>query len=219
MTQATESTKKRPSFTLGGVTFDVHLLILISLGVILPMLHYYGHNPFKQRAFDQLLYFFVVPLVVIVAIFREWPTAYGLRLGRWKEGLIWLAVTYPLITIALWIVLQNEHMRVWYQNYIRGGVWPVVWNSAVEMFGWEFLWRGFWLFGLARVFGPGPAILIQAVPFAILHFGKPEVETITTMFGGAGFGFVAWRCQSFIYAWLIHWYMLTAVIILALYMQ
>ena len=202
---------------LGGVVFDVPLLILISLGVMMPMLWSYGHGPFGQRHYDQLFFFFARPILVIMLVFREWPSAYGLRIGRWREGLIWLAVTYPLITLALWFVIRDPQMKRWYQGYISGGVGHIVWQSGVEMFGWEFIWRGFWLFGLARVIGPGPAILIQAVPFAILHFGKPEVETITTMFGGAGFGFVAWRCQSFLYAWLIHWFMLVAVIALALY--
>ena len=40
-----------------------------------------------------------------------------------------------------------------------------------------------------------------------MHLGKPEAETLTTLFGGAGFGFIAWRTQSFYYGWLIHWFL------------
>jgi membrane protease YdiL (CAAX protease family) len=56
--------------------------------------------------------------------------------------------------------------------------------------------------------GPGPAILLQAVPFAYLHIGKPALEAFSTPFGGAAFGFVAWRSRSFLYAFLIHWFMI-----------
>ncbi len=55
-----------------------------------------------------------------------------------------------------------------------------------------------------RVIGPS-AIIIQAVPFAMAHIGKPELETMTTVIGGAGFGWVAWRTKSFLYPFLIHW--------------
>ena len=37
------------------------------------------------------------------------------------------------------------------------------------------------------------------------HIGKPELETMTTVIGGAGFGWVAWRTKSFLYPFLIYW--------------
>jgi len=48
-----------------------------------------------------------------------------------------------------------------------------------------------------------------------LHLGKPELETMTTWLSGVGFGFVAWRTQSFLYAFLIHWFMLVMTILIA----
>ena len=45
--------------------------------------------------------------------------------------------------------------------------------SGLQMFAWEFLFRGFLLFALADLFGPY-AMWIQTVPFAMAHFGKPE---------------------------------------------
>jgi membrane protease YdiL (CAAX protease family) len=53
------------------------------------------------------------------------------------------------------------------------------------------------------------------VPFALLHLGKAELETMTTWLSGVGFGFVAWRTQSFLYAFLIHWFMLVMTILIA----
>jgi membrane protease YdiL (CAAX protease family) len=82
----------------------------------------------------------------------------------------------------------------------------LIYITGVDLFGWEFIWRGLMLFAFARYFGPGPAIFLQAVPFAFMHLGKPEVETLSTIFGGAAFGFVAWQSGSFVYPWLIHWF-------------
>jgi membrane protease YdiL (CAAX protease family) len=50
-----------------------------------------------------------------------------------------------------------------------------------------------------------PAVVLQAVPFAMAHLGKPELETMTTVLGGMGFGWIAWRTDSFLYPFLIHW--------------
>jgi membrane protease YdiL (CAAX protease family) len=85
----------------------------------------------------------------------------------------------------------------------------------VELFGWEFIWRGLVLYALARAFGPGPAILLQAVPFAFMHLGKPELETLSTLFGGVAFGLIAWRTRSFVYPWLIHWFIVTFTLLVA----
>jgi membrane protease YdiL (CAAX protease family) len=87
--------------------------------------------------------------------------------------------------------------------------------TAVDLFGWEFIWRGFLLFGMAAVLGPGPAIWLQAVPFAFMHLGKPEVETISTIFGGAAFGFIAWQSGSFLYPWIIHWFIASFTMLVA----
>ncbi|MFM8875091.1 MAG: type II CAAX prenyl endopeptidase Rce1 family protein, partial [Anaerolineae bacterium] len=65
-----------------------------------------------------------------------------------------------------------------------------------------------------RKFGPD-ALWLHAVPFALAHLGKPEVETLSTIFGGFVFGWVALRTNSFLYAFLIHWFIGTFIIIVA----
>ena len=87
--------------------------------------------------------------------------------------------------------------------------------NAVELFGWEFIWRGLVLFAFARAFGPGPAIFLQAVPFAFMHLGKPEIETLSTIFGGAAFGYVAWQTRSFVYPWIIHTFVTAFTLLVA----
>ena len=59
------------------------------------------------------------------------------------------------------------------------------------------------LFGLKRDFGEG-AILVQMIPFALLHAGKPEVETIGCILTGLYFGYVAYRTNSIWPVFVIH---------------
>jgi hypothetical protein len=69
--------------------------------------------------------------------------------------------------------------------------------------GWEYLWRGFVLFGTARRFGHY-AIIIQMVPFALLHLYKPLPEALLSVVGGVALGILVWRCRSFWIAVPIH---------------
>lgn len=106
-------------------------------------------------------------------------------------------------------------MQAFYEERAPATVGRLLFLNGVELFAWEFMWRGFALFIFAQYFGPGPAILLQAVPFAFMHLGKPEVETLSTIFGGAAFGFVAWQTQSFVYPWLIHWFIASFTMLIA----
>ncbi len=74
---------------------------------------------------------------------------------------------------------------------------------AIYFLGWEFLFRGFMLFGLRKKFREG-SILIQMIPFALLHLGKPEVETISTIISGIIWGYICYRGNSFWSAYIMH---------------
>jgi membrane protease YdiL (CAAX protease family) len=100
------------------------------------------------------------------------------------------------------------------QNYYKPMVAGLPWSTFLDLFGWEFIFRGWLLFGYARKFGP-EALWLQAVPFALAHMGKPELETLSTIFGGFAFGWVAWRTKSFVYPLLIHWFVASFLIVVA----
>ena len=70
------------------------------------------------------------------------------------------------------------------------------------LFCWEFFFRGYLLFGLARSFGIA-AIALQSVPFGIMHWGKPEF--LLSFVGGLILGCLAYRAKSFLPAFIVHW--------------
>ena len=105
-------------------------------------------------------------------------------------------------------------MQKYYEAKAVGSALHVIYITGVDLFGWEFFWRGFLLFMMARLIGPGPAIFLQAVPFAFMHLGKPPIETFSTIFGGAFFGFMAWQSGSFFYPFLLHWFISSFTILL-----
>lgn len=201
--------------TIGGVEFDLKLTFLIILSTVVPMLDYYGHRLTGVKAYDRFIWYFVIPMLVILVWFRESPTNYGFRLGNWRVGLAWTLGACLVMAVILWFLARSPAMQAYYEARAPREVGRLIFLNGVDLFGWEFIWRGLMLFTFARAFGPGAAIFLQAVPFAFMHLGKPEVETLSTIFGGAGFGFVAWQSESFLYPWLIHWFITSFTMLIA----
>ncbi len=201
--------------TIGGIEFDLKLTLIIILSVILPMIDYYNHRITGTKAYDRMILYFVIPMLVILLLFRDKPADYGFQLGDWRRGLMWTVIGCIGMAVILWFLAKTPAMQRYYDAKAPESTPYLIYINAVDLFGWEFMWRGFVLFGLAQVLGPGPAIWLQAVPFAFMHLGKPEIEAITTIFGGAAFGFVAWQSGSFIYPFLIHWFIASFTMLLA----
>ncbi len=165
----------------------------------------------STKVLDRTVLYFLLPMLITLLVFRQKPSEYGFQLGDWKIGLLLALVCILLIAPVLWLVSRaGSAMQAYYRPYLRG----LPWSTLLDLFGWEFFFRGWLLFGLAKKFGP-EAIWLQAVPFAIAHIGKPEIETLSTIFGGFVFGWVAWRSKSFIYPLLIHWFVSSFTIIVA----
>jgi membrane protease YdiL (CAAX protease family) len=82
------------------------------------------------------------------------------------------------------------------------------------LFFWEFFFRGFILFGLAKKIGP-TALPVHAIPFALFHMGKPSAEVIASFFAALLLGQIALKAKSFLPAFLIHWAIHAEMIFLA----
>ncbi|OQY30551.1 MAG: hypothetical protein B6I38_07250 [Anaerolineaceae bacterium 4572_5.1] len=192
------------------LTLDWKIATLTILSTTLLILDKY-HTFTPSKLLDRTILYLFIPLLVTLFIFRENPKEYGFQLGDWRVGLTLTALGIPLMTpILWWFVGNNASMQDYYFGYFDG----LLWNTFLDLLGWEFLFRGWLLFGYARKFGP-EALWLQAVPFALAHVGKPEIETLSTIIGGFAFGWVAWRTRSFIYPFLIHWYIGTFTILVA----
>ena len=205
----------RKRMNIGGIEFDLKLTLIIILGTLLPMVDYYNHRITGTKAYDRLILYFIIPMLVILLLFRDRPVDYGFQLGDWRKGLMWTVIGCVFMAVVLWFVARAPSMQGFYAKKAPDNPLYLIYITAVDLFGWEFMWRGFMLFGLARVLGPGPAIWLQAVPFAFMHLNKPEFEAITTIFGGAAFGFVAWQTGSFLYPFLIHWFIASFTMLIA----
>ena len=190
--------------------FDWKIVTITIISTLLLMVDYY-HNLTSFKYWDRVILYLIIPLVIIILIFRENPKEFGFGFGDWKAGLLITGFGILFMTPVIYFLGHgNESMRAYYQSFVNG----LPWTTFLDLLGWEFLFRGWILFGYARKFGP-ESLWVQAVPFALMHNGKPEVETLSTIFGGFAFGWVAYRTKSFLYPFLIHWFIATFIIIVA----
>jgi hypothetical protein len=151
---------------------------------------------------------FVGPVLVLRLAFSADATDMGLGLGNWRVATALAALYLPLVAVGTWVLSDGTAFQRQYPHYAPAARhWEVfLAYEALFLFywiGWEYLWRGFVLFGTAPALGRH-AIFVQALPFAALHITKPWPEALLSILGGVVLGALVWRCRSFWIAVPIH---------------
>jgi uncharacterized protein len=160
------------------------------------------YHPIWNGWFSSLLYFALGPVLVILLLLRRNPLDYGFRWGNpriWGKYVgIFCLVAAPVLFFTGYSAEFQKYYRVENFNLLSYFL-----TYCASLFASEFLFRGFLIFGLKDRFKEG-AVLIQMVPFVLVHLGKPELETISTIVTGILFGYIVYRGNSFWPAFIIH---------------
>ena len=142
---------------------------------------------------------------------------WGLTAGDTKfwvpRTLIAIAVLIPLLFAVVYL---SPKMAAYYPHYRPGrkDLLAFSWLSfghLMDFVGWEFFFRGFLLFAIARRGDVMLAILLQAIPFFLLHSGKPHLELVMSFFGGLVSGWFCYRARTFYPLLILHWVQLVTV--------
>jgi uncharacterized protein len=172
-------------------------------------------NSYYYYLIGNLIGLFFVPILIITLLFRDEPRDYGF--GYSDSGRAWWIVAILFaVTLPALLILSHRHGYQSYYPFFRhfndmpgtlaeASKWRVF-LFAEAAFGlyllcWEFFFRGYLLFGLMSSFGWW-AVILQAIPFGIMHFGKPEF--VMSFFGGIILGAVAARARSILPAFVLH---------------
>jgi uncharacterized protein len=212
----------------GLLALDRQTAVVLTVAAVLGMWKYtFGTRPFFARTLagalgvdagglggyaytfgTQGLTGFLIPVALLTIGFRRRPGDIGLGLGDWRLGLTLLGLYLPIVTAGAWILSGGASFQQKYplfqgatQSWQLFAGYELLW--LLYWIGWEYLWRGFVLFGTAHTFGRW-AIFIQTLPFAALHAQKPIAEAYLSILGGLLLGAVVWRCRSFWIAVPIH---------------
>ena len=158
--------------------------------------------------FGDFVTLFVLSTLVIKFILKENLADYGLKFGDFKIGFLLSIIFFIVMLPLVWFFSATPDFNAKYPHLLSTRTnWNefFIYESAllVYMFAWEFIWRGFMLFGLKAKFGYY-AVLIQMIPFVILHNGKPAAETSGAIIGGIALGILAFRTSSIYYCVITH---------------
>ena len=182
--------------------YDLNLVAVVGIStLVLVLQRYHSLNIDFPRA-SELIYWLLVPLAAGWLLFRDKPPDYGIRIGRWKSAVILVPISLAAMALILYGASKIPEFRSYYQRYALD--WPeFLLDTALYMFAWEFVFRGYMLFGLERSIGKS-AIFVQTIPFVLLHFQKLFLETLACIPGGFAFGYIAYRTRSFLPCLIIH---------------
>jgi membrane protease YdiL (CAAX protease family) len=214
------------TFRLAGLELPVRATVAVVAVILIVIFDFqrtlipdelvrYDRNPGIQRlqAMSRAVLFFLVPLAIIVLGFRDRPARYGLRLGDWRWGL-GLAIAGAVVMTPVVLVLSGAPD---FRQYYAPSMDPLpslLFTNALDLVSTEFLYRGFLMLALARVFGP-IGLVVALFPFTLTHLTKPELELLSTFAGGAVYGWLTWRTGSILWGALAHVYIVTLIIVTA----
>ncbi len=168
-------------------------------------------HPYYYWFLTTALSLFLIPILVAMIGTKEGLRDYGLRFGRqklgWSVSLASWVLMIPVVILA--VKIYSPFLDKYPFCKAVAGSWqafiPYQIAYGVYMFSWEFFFRGFMLFGLEKRFG-NYSILIQTIPFAVMHFSKPLPEALGSIVAGLLLGVLAFETRSFLYGAVIHWF-------------
>lgn len=218
--------RDRQAFRVAGLDLPIRATVVVVAVILIVIFDFqrtlipdalvqYDRNPGIQRlqALSRVVLFFCVPLLIVLVGFRDKPGRYGLQLGDWRWGL-GLAVAGCIVMTPIVLVLSGApDFKAWYapsDEPLPG----LLTTNVLDLGTTEFLYRGFLMLALARVFGP-IALVVALFPFTFTHLTKPEAELLSTFAGGAVYGWLTWRTGSVLWGAAAHVYIVTLMIVAA----
>lgn len=146
---------------------------------------------------------YLIPAMMVIRLFLGRPlSGFGLGVGgvlsHWRLYVVMLGVMIPLV----WAVSATDHFQAVYPFYRpalswgfgwRFGVWWVAY--ALQFVSLEFFFRGFMVHGLRPHLGFA-SIGVMMVPYTMIHFAKPPLETVAAILAGLALGAVSLRTRS-----------------------
>ena len=176
-------------------------IVVIGFATLFMILHSY--HRIENFWISSLVYFGILPILTIIILLRKNPLDFGLRIGEYKVWVPYVVIFLVIAVPVLYFASQMSSVQGYYRSHRSFEFLTYAFQMAIYMLGWEFLFRGYMLFGLKDKLKEG-SIIVQMIPFALLHIGKPEIETISTIFTGILWGYIAYRGKSFWPAYIMH---------------
>jgi membrane protease YdiL (CAAX protease family) len=163
------------------------------------------HRDWNQLAFWAVVVIsaYTIPAVLVIRfVLRDHVRDYGLRikgiLPHLRTYAILYAVAAPLIVAASFTASFQDRYP-FFHPAAGHSLWPYLYAwwllYWLQFCALEFFFRGFLLHGLAPRLG-WAAIFAMALPYNMLHYGKPMPEALAAIVGGIVLGTLSLKTRS-----------------------
>jgi membrane protease YdiL (CAAX protease family) len=132
----------------------------------------------------------------------------GLRVkGFWSHAWIYL-LCLVVVLGAMAVVARQKDFLNYYPFYkLSGRSWKdfLIWEALyfAQFFALEFFFRGWFLSATRPQFGSA-AIFAMALPYCMIHYGKPYLEAHAAIIAGVVLGSLSMRTRSIYAGFLVH---------------
>jgi hypothetical protein len=198
----------------------VSLVVGLSGYLLATVILWFNQNAttYEYYVLGNAVLLFFIPSLIIFALGED-HSNFGLTIGNWKQVKWWVLAMYGALLIIFIPFSKDPDFQGYYpifrqfSGFMGGGPYTGGNSSALVygwlsyglyMFFWEFFYRGYLLVGVARSLKWG-AIIVQTIPFVVLHWGKPSMELVASLPAGIILGVLAMRSKSFVPGFLLHW--------------
>lgn len=190
--------------------------------MIRPWLHEIeaGHPWLKLARYDELysygwwagsriIGYVFVPLPLWKLLFpQDSVLDMGLRVRGFLSHLWIYGLCLAVVIPAMLLVSSQPDFGTYYPFYKLSSrsisdllMWEAMYGA--QFFALEVFFRGFFLSALRRTMGSA-AIFAMAVPYCMIHYGKPYLETNGAIVAGIVLGSLAMRTRSIYAGFLVH---------------
>jgi membrane protease YdiL (CAAX protease family) len=195
------------------------IVVLVTVAISLTLQEYWGQRAHYREFFPRgpgdeyyelrtfawwtgwrFFGYVVLPVVVILLMPGERLRDYFIRFTGFIKH-IWIYLTlFALIAPVIWLASKTAAFQATYPFYKLANrssfdFWAWEGMYALQFLSLEFFFRGFILRGLRDAFA-SKAIFVMAVPYCMIHYGKPMPETIGAIFAGIILGTLAMRTKT-----------------------
>lgn len=150
--------------------------------------------------------FYIVPILIYYLIVRKRKGSFFGLTTRGFDKQPYLIMMLIMIPLLIWASFDASFLKT-YPTYKLGSIegfyglsnWitfvPYELFYAITFIALEILFRGFLIFEMEKYLGEKVVIPMVCV-YCTLHFGKPMMECISSIFGGFILGVIALRTRS-----------------------
>lgn len=214
---------------MGKNRFVTAVVTLLGAAIVYGLLRFnytpeWYENQYDRYLIVNMMALLWIPMCTVLLVFKADPTAFGFAPVTTRRVWGWVGLLFAGVLVLVFLVAGRPAFQNYYPifkdfrgfeaafagypktNPFTSAPWQMVYAEAsygMYLFCWEFFFRGYMLFGLQKSLGAVAAVILQAIAFGLLHWGKPEM--IPSFAGGVILGILALNAKSFVPGFVLHW--------------